>query len=193
MKNKSVFLGRISMILAKLIEVSFWIAAVGLLVAFIMALFFPGQIANGNLASLSQPQEELTVLGLSAGMISYDSLAHALCFLCPFGCISASLYAMIFRNIYLILRKVNASDGRAFSSDNSPFQPDIIRMVREIGIFSILIPLTTLIGQVILRLFLPESNGNFDILQLVSGLAILYLSTIFQYGGHLQAEMDEVI
>ena len=47
--------------------------------------------------------------------------------------IGAALMAMVFRNVYLIFK---TAEGKTwFSKGATPFQPDIVRMVREIGIF----------------------------------------------------------
>ena len=56
-----------------------------------------------------------------------------------------SLMAMVFRNLYLIIKR---------SETGTPFQPDNIRMLREIGIFAIAIPIVGLIMSIVCRLVL---------------------------------------
>lgn len=94
--------------------------------------------------------------------------------------------AMIFRNIFLIIRR---------SETGSPFQKDNIRMVREIGIFSIAIPVVGLIFSVITRLVM----GSHDIEMmvkldgLVTGIIVLSLTQFFAYGAQLEKEMDGLL
>ncbi len=54
------------------------------------------------------------------------------------GFFFCSLMGMVFRNIYLILR--TAKGKTWFAKGDTPFQNDIVRMVREIGIFHIGVP-----------------------------------------------------
>ena len=56
-----------------------------------------------------------------------------------------SLMAMIFRNLYLIIKR---------SESSTVFQADNIRMLREIGIFAISIPLAGLALSIVCRLIL---------------------------------------
>lgn len=193
MKTYSSILGRVGTILAKLIEIAFWIGTVGLLVAWIMALFFPAQIADGTLVSVSGTTEPLSFMGLDAGAVSLKTLGRALCFLCPAGAILCVLYAMIFRNIYAILKFLHAEKGLAFSSENSPFRLEIAHRVQKIGLFAIAIPLFSLLGQAVLYAVGLSTAMDLNMSQLAMGLAVLYLASVFQYGVKLQSEIDEVV
>ena len=103
------------------------------------------------------------------------------------------LMAMVFRNIQLILR--TAKGKTWFSQGSTPFQKDIVRMVREIGIFSLAVPVIGLLLSFLARLVLgaetAELSVNFG--GLVTGLVVLSLSQIFAYGMSLQKEVDGLL
>ena len=95
------------------------------------------------------------------------------------------VFAMLFRNIYLILR---TAEGRTwFSKGDTPFQADITRMVREIGIF--LLALAAL--ELVFSLLVPFLT--FDLVYVVIGILMLCLSSIFRYGEDLQQDRDGLI
>ena len=96
------------------------------------------------------------------------------------------LVAMIFRNIHLIVKR---------SENGSPFQDDNIRMLREIGIFSIAIPVVGFIMSVIIRLVvgvdMVETSVRFD--GCVMGLIVLCLTQFFIYGAELEKDVDGLL
>lgn len=101
--------------------------------------------------------------------------------------------AMIFRNIYLI---VQTSEGKTwFSKGKTPFQKDIVRMVREIGIFSIMIPAIGLLMSIIARLTLgvDSCETSVQIVGIVMGLAMICFSQIFSYGIRLEEEVEGLV
>ena len=103
--------------------------------------------------------------------------------------------AMICRNIYLIFKTANGETK--FSQGKTPFQPDIVRMIREIGIFSIAIPIVEIIMSIVGSLVLGPLGAEFDFsVNLVSvffGLVVLCLSQFFAYGVQLQKETDGLV
>ena len=103
------------------------------------------------------------------------------------------LMAMICRNIYLIF-KTTAGQTK-FSQGQTPFQPDNIRMVREIGIYLIAIPIIGLIMSVIARLAMSgvEIESSMDMHFIMVGLVIICLSRYFSYGMELQNEVDGLV
>lgn len=60
--------------------------------------------------------------------------------------------AMVFRNVYLIFR--TAKGKTWFAKGDTPFQKDIVRMVREIGIFYLAVPIVSLLMSVVAVLVL---------------------------------------
>ena len=106
--------------------------------------------------------------------------------------IMMAMMAMICRNIYLIFK---TSEGKtSFSKGQTPFQPDNIRMVREIGIFLIAIPVVGLIMDIIAHIALgPEIECSMDLHFIIVGLVAICLSRFFTYGMELQEDVDGLV
>lgn len=104
-----------------------------------------------------------------------------------------SLMAMVFRNVYLIFK--TAKRKTWFSKGDTPFQKDITRMVREIGIFYISIPVVGLVMSVISRLALGAefAEVNTSIEGVVTGILLLCLSQVFAYGAQLEGDVDGLL
>ena len=103
------------------------------------------------------------------------------------------LSALIFRNVNLILR---TSMGKTdFSIGPTPFQPVIVRMIKEIGILSIIITVVYFIayclekafyGNVVSGMSIPFSAAAF-------GVIIICLSRVFAYGMELQQYVNGLV
>ena len=97
-----------------------------------------------------------------------------------------SLLAMVFRNIYLILKK---------SQEGSPFQPDNIRMLREIGIFCIAVPVVGLTISAVARLILGVDavETSVNVYGFSMGLIVLCLTQIFAHGAALEKDVEGLV
>lgn len=174
-------INKLVLVLSKVIEVLHWfaVAAMGLLLG--GALFRPelaeelwkeGRIADAEVYGFSMagagkgyPGLWPVVLGIAAGVVIL------------------SLMAMVFRNAHLILKK---------SGQSTPFQPDIIRMLREIGIFYLSIPLIGLAISTLVRL-LAGVDGvelSVDLGSAMTGLLVLCLTQFFAHGMELERDLD---
>ena len=101
------------------------------------------------------------------------------------------LLAMVFRNIYLIVR--TARGGTWFSKGETPFQDDNIRMVREIGIFLIAMYIVQLVGTGIVHLVASHVESSTSMLVLFLGIIMICLSKIFEYGKGLEEAQEGLI
>ena len=104
-----------------------------------------------------------------------------------------ALMAMCARNVHLIFK---TSEGKTwFSKGETPFQPDNIRMVREIGIFLIAIPVVQLIMSIIARIALgPDMvESGLGMQSIFTGVVVLALSRYFAYGMQLQNDVDGLL
>lgn len=103
------------------------------------------------------------------------------------------LMAMVFRNVYLIFK--TAEGNTWFSKGQTPFQPDNIRMVREIGIFFISIPIIQLIMGIIARIVISAEmvECSVEANTIMIGLVVLALSQFFAYGTELQEDVDGLL
>ncbi|MBQ8860937.1 MAG: DUF2975 domain-containing protein [Ruminococcus sp.] len=105
------------------------------------------------------------------------------------------LMALIFRNLDIILHTIMGNYKHATST--SPFQKDVVRRVREMGIFAIAMPvvgfiITSIItGVSLANGIVSEVSVSFD--GVIIGLICLCLSQIFSYGASLEEEVDGLI
>ncbi|MBO4733944.1 MAG: hypothetical protein J5662_05635 [Clostridia bacterium] len=102
-----------------------------------------------------------------------------------YGMFSCTAFAMIFRNIYLILK--TAKGETWFAQGETPFQKNITRMIREIGIFLLILAA----AEFVIGLFVPSVNVT--LVYIVIGILMLCLSSFFSYGEQLQQENDGLI
>ena len=102
-----------------------------------------------------------------------------------YGLFNCAAFCMIFRNIYLILK--TAKGKTWFSQGETPFQKDITRMIREIGIFLFILAAI----ELILGFFVPGISVT--LVYIVIGVLMLCLSSFFSYGEQLQAETDGLV
>lgn len=176
-------------VLARIFEIFLWIGTAVMLGIFVLSLVSPGVL---------QPLLEegsLTVGGFNLNVFAADGsvIMKAVTMIALAGILIMPLGAMICRNICLIFK--TTAGTTSFSKGATPFQPDNVRMVREIGIFSIAIPVVELIISVIAQLVIgPEAyEGAVNINSFFFGLVILCLSQFFAYGVSLQEEVDGLL
>lgn len=178
-------LDKATRVLAKLAEVAHWIGAAGMIVGLILtlvmgpqAVFFTSQDFGAGVATY----------GFEVEIISADGELNmaALRLFCATAAVILSLMAMVFRNIYLILK---------CSETDTPFQPDNIRMVREIGIFLLAVPIVGLIMSGVIRLVVgPElTEASVYMSDFIVGLVVLCLSQFFARGMELENDVDGLL
>lgn len=177
-------LGKVTKVLARLAEIAHWIGAVGMLVGLVLVLTL-GQRAvsvtpGGADVEAAVYGFELTLTGKAGA----PDLAALYLFL-PVGAVLMALMAMVFRNVYLILKR---SEGA------TPFQPDNVRMVREIGWFLVAVPVVGLVTSVAARLVLgPQVEASASLSSLLVGLVVLCLSQVFARGMALESDVDGLL
>lgn len=176
------------MVCAKAFEILQWLGIV-----FLGVLAVVVSISNEWLAkviSSGNVNMELTFDGLTVGAVGPDGgiITKAVVLFCIGGMICLPFTAMVFRNLYLILKKAT-KDGF------HPFDKDITRMVREIGIFAIMLPVIELIESIIFRAVLNVEIAEISVnlSGIFFGIVILCLSTVFACGEKLQKDDDGLI
>lgn len=180
-------LDRATRVLAKILEIGHWIATVTMAVVFVLSFVMgKGIFQNVSMAdfgaSLTTYGFEIEVVVPTGGV----SLA-ALRVFCVGAVLILGTMAMVFRNIYLILKR---------SENATPFQKDNVRMVREVGIFLIAVPVISLVMSVLARLILGAEMTEVSSVGLSSfmvGLAVLCLSRFFAHGVELETETDGLL
>lgn len=182
-------------ILAKILEVISWVGSA--LVAASLIAIAAGQ--NGLLKFFSniQTETELSLGGFNIDMNSVDAAQVGRAYVVFFimALISCILMAIVFRNTYLIFK--TAQGKTAFSKGRTPFQPEIVKMIRKIGILTLSVPVIQLVMSIVARLILTghdtEIAVTFDITPVFFGLVVLCLSQFFAYGAELQEETDGLL
>lgn len=178
---------KISMVVLKILEIGHWIGSVSMLVAFILTLMGSAGIRNTVDFSGAEGDTMLNTYGFEvAFMDNTDAVKlRAIALFAIGAALILFLMAMVFRNTYLIIKK---------SQNTTPFQKDNIRMVREIGIFTIAVPIIALIMSNIMHLVLGdgiETSVRFD--SAVIGIVVLALTNVFSYGMELQNDVDGLL
>ncbi|MEE0839797.1 MAG: DUF2975 domain-containing protein, partial [Acutalibacteraceae bacterium] len=97
-----------------------------------------------------------------------------------------AVVAMVFRNLYLIFKK---------SENATPFQKDNIRMMREIGYFSIAVPVIGLIMSIFVRLVtgVETAEVSIDTTGILMGIIVLCLTQFFIRGAELEKDVDGLL
>ena len=119
------------------------------------------------------------VVNGSADMISFMLVGIG-------GIIILVVMAMVFRNLHLIFKK---------SEKGTPFQKDNIRMMKEIGIFSIAVPVIGLIMSIIVRLVMGVETAEIsvDMGGIFMGIVVLCLTQYFVHGADLEKDVDGLL
>lgn len=181
-------ISKVTSVVSKVFEVIHWVAAIAMIVVLAGSAASAGwlsgiieTVASGQNATLSAYGFEVMVAD-GAGNINMT-----LVLLFSIGTfIILGFVAMVFRNIYLIIKK---------SQNATPFQKDNVRMLREIGIFSIAVPVIGLIMSIVIRLVVNvdavETSVNLG--GFVIGIAVLCLTQFFAHGLKLEADVDGLL
>lgn len=182
-------------IIAKILEVAHWVGVALMVVILGFCAFAPDKTASmfvGGIEGASGPD---TMYGFSFELVDATGMLNipAVIVFAIAGIILFTLMAMVFRNVYLIIK---TSEGNTwFSKGATPFQPEVTRMLREIGYFTIAVPMVGLIMSVIGTLVVgPEfAESSVDVSYVFFGLLVLWLTQVFTRGEELQEEAEGLI
>lgn len=181
-------LNQIILVASKVLEIVHWLAT-GLMAAVLICSVAARDWLSGILQKgIELGADTLSTYGFEMSVVDAENTIHMTAVtLFAIGAIMIlSLMAMVFRNVFLILKTAR---------ENTPFQSDVVRMVREIGIFTISIPVIGLVMSGISRLVLGveavESSVRFD--SFVIGILVLCLTQAFVYGIQLQKDVDGLL
>lgn len=177
-----------ALVVSKILEILHWIAAV-----LVAALAVCTLAARDWLTVILE--QSVSAHGITLSIYNFEAVAAdsngavdmAVVFCFSLGAVVIlALMAMVFRNVYLIIRK---------SRDTSPFQKENIRRLRQIGIFTIAAPVIGLVMSILIRLIsdveLIEATVGVD--GFVMGILVLCLTQYFAYGAELEADVDGLV
>ena len=175
-------------IITRILEIAHWVAVGLMAAAGVCAVAAPEWLkyfidtkALSKNAEISAYGFEVTAAD-SSGVINTTTLA-----LFSIGVVIIfALMAMVFRNLYLIIKK---------SEGTTPFQKDNIRMLKEIGIFSIAVPVIGLIMCIIIRVVVGADAVEISVDQsgIIMGIVVLCLTQFFIHGAELEKDVDGLL
>ena len=181
-------LNKITKIAAKVLEIANWVFAGIMVVMAICSNQVSGRLSSFFGMNGLGKEVETSVYGFEVGLVNSAGEVNAKTFMlfAVGAVILYALVAMIFRNIYLIIKK---------SETTSPFNKDNIRMLKEIGIFSIAIPVIGLIMSTIIRLVVgvDTTEVSVKLYGFVMGIIVLCLTQFFAYGAALEKDVDGLL
>lgn len=186
-KQTKVILGS-TLVLTKVLEILHWIGAAAMLAfgAFAIATRQGEHHALERL--ISECGKELSCYGFEMSVIDTNGEVNmtAILLFAIASIMIFSLVAMVFRNIYLITKK---------SKNGMPFQTDNIRMLKEIGIFSISIPIVGLLMSILARIILGVDNleTSVNMYGFSMGIIILCLTQVFVHGAELERDVEGLL
>ena len=187
-------LNRAIIIVSRIVEVFMWVGAgLSLIITVLAAIGKPGLIRFFTDAT---PGTELLFSdNFALRALKADGTPSMAAFVLFFitMALTLGLMAMCARNVHLIFK---TSEGETrFSKGETPFQPDNIRMIREIGIFMIAIPVVQFIMSIIARIALgPDMvESSLGMQKVFVGLVALALSQYFAYGMKLQNDVEGLL
>ncbi len=189
------FLWKFTELFSKIGEIFCWIGDAVMAVLLIVSLT-NAQTISAFALNLVEPgiTPSLNVLGCTIGTSSSDPAAGLMVvrFWTIAGVLGFGFFAMMFRNANLILRTIQGKTK--FAAGATPFQKPVVRMIREIGIFMIALPVSQIILQVIAFLMIPDCNVSVTFLIYVFlGFLMICLSQCFEKGIQLEEETEGLI
>lgn len=181
-------LNKVVKIVMKVLEVSHWVAVALFAAVAVCSVAAPQFLSYFMDTDALLTEKEISVYGFEVLAVdSSGAVNRTVLLLFAIGaCLLLSLMAMIFRNFYLILKKAEGG---------SPFQPDNIRMLKEIGIFSISVPVVGLILSIVTRLIAGadavEISVNMD--GIIMGILVLCITRFFAHGAELEKDVEGLL
>lgn len=182
-------LNKLGKVITKILEVFHWVGTALMLAATICSVAAPDWVKYFvGLDAKDCCGAELKVYGFEVNAPVADGNTDMLTFML-FGIgavIILAVMAMVFRNLYLIFKN---------SENTTPFQKDNIRMMREIGIFSIAVPVIGLFMSFIVRLIIGVDavENSMDMNGVFMGIVVLCLTQFFVHGAELEKDVDGLL
>ena len=179
-------LNKLGKVITKILEVFHWVGAVLMMAATVCSMVAPGWVKYFvGFDAKDCCGTDLEVYGFEVNAPVIDGNTDMLTFML-FGIgavIILAVMAMVFRNLHLIFKK---------SENATPFQKDNIRMMREIGIFSIAVPVIGLFMSFIVRLIIGVDavENSMDMNCVFMGIIVLCLTQFFVHGAQLEKDVD---
>ena len=178
-------LSKATRIIARILEIGHIVGVCIMAVMLICCIFAPGA-AEKMIAG--DPGGEDAIYGFHFTLTSASGAVDraSMAVFAVAGIILLGLMALVFRNVYRIIK---TSEG------GTPFRPDVIRWLRQIGFFAIAVPVVGIIMSVVGRLVVgPDfAETSVDFGGVFMGLLVLWLTQAFTRGAELEQDAEGLI
>lgn len=184
MKN----INKIAMFTAKFMEILHWLAAVSMVLVAIFSATAGEWFANLLRQGIAEQDSTIAVYGFQVDILNAQNEINTttLLLFTIAAIIILSLMAMCFRNVFLIIKK---------SQNSTPFQRDNIRMIRELGIFFISMPVVGLVMSGVIRLVIgvDAAETAVNLSGFAIGILFLCLTQFFAHGMELEKDVEGLV
>ena len=170
---------KLGTVATKIVEILYWAAIALVVVGIVMLAITPLIITPEEFNDL---MINLDLEGYENGKINISFvLLGGLCVI-----LIAIANALVFRNLHLIFKR---------SANTTPFQQENVRLMRQIGLFTISVPIIQLIMSILLRVVtgVEDVEINFDLTNIVMGIIVLCLTQFFAHGVELENDVDGLV
>ena len=182
-------ISKLAKIVTKVLEVFHWVGASLMAVATVCSVVAPQYV--GYFVGFDAKEccgAELAVYGFEViADVTNGNVDMTLFMMFGIGAvIILVMMAMVFRNLNLIFKS---------AENTTPFQKDNIRMMKKIGMFSIVVPIVGLIMSVIIRVAIGVDSveTSVDMSGIFMGIVVLCLTQYFIYGDELEQDVDGLL
>ena len=179
---------KIAKVVTKIVEICHWVATGLMAAATLCAAFAPKFI--GYFVSFDAKEccgAELSVYGfeLTAKLVDGEVDKGAFIIFGIGATLILALMAMIFRNLNIFIKR---------SVGTTPFQKDNVRLLREIGIFSIAAPIVGFIMSTVARIALGAGvEASNSLSGFIIGIVVLCITEFFAEGIKLEEDVDGLV
>ena len=182
-------INKLGKIITKILEVFHWVGAVLMVAATVCSVAAPNWVkyfVGFDAKECCGANLEVYGFEVNAPVVNGNTDMTSFMLFGIGAVIILAVMAMVFRNLHLIFKK---------SENGTPFQKDNIRMMKEIGIFAIAVPVIGLIMSIIVRLVtgVETAEISIDMGGIFMGIIVLCLTQYFVHGADLEKDVDGLL
>ncbi|MGM9551185.1 MAG: hypothetical protein ACI3XA_02915 [Clostridia bacterium] len=182
-------INKIAKVVTKILEVFHWVAVVLMAAATVCSVVAPDLVkyfVGFDVKDCCGTNLEVYGFEVNAPVTNGNTDMTSFMLFGIGATIILAVMAMVFRNLYLIFKK---------SENASPFQKDNIRMMKEIGIFSIAVPVIGFIMSIIIRLVIGVDAVEISVNQsgICMGIIVLCITQYFIHGANLEKDVEGLL
>ena len=182
-------INKLGKIITKILEVFHWVGAVLMVAATVCSVAAPNWVkyfVGFDAKECCGANLEVYGFEVNAPVVNGNTDMTSFMLFGIGAVIILTVMAMVFRNLHLIFKK---------SENGTPFQKNNIRMMKEIGIFAIVVPVIGFIMSVIVRLVtgVETAEISIDMGGIFMGIIVLCLTQYFVHGADLEKDVDGLL